>query len=68
MADTFLVNDLFVPSSKIVIKSIVRPLNCYICKKELNGLSITAKVINGKTVFLCSTHVTSGLQNIVSVS
>jgi hypothetical protein len=27
-----------------------------VCKKELNGISLTAKEINQKTVFLCSHH------------
>lgn len=67
MADTFIVHDLFVPNYKIMQKSMVKPLNCYICKKELNGMSITAKVIDGKTVFLCSTHIKSELQQLVSV-
>lgn len=41
---------------KSILKSTVIPLSCYVCKKELNGISLTAKKINGETVFLCSCH------------
>lgn len=68
MADTFIVQDLFLPHVKTLIKSQVMPLTCYVCKKELNGMSITAKIVNGKTIFLCSHHLKSNLQQIVSVS
>jgi len=68
MSDTFIVNDLFIPRSKISLRSQVKPLTCYICKKELNGISITAKVIDGQTVFLCSHHIKSELQQLVPVN
>ncbi len=68
MADTHVIHDLFMPKSKILLRSEVKPLTCYICKKELNGISITAKIIDGNTVFLCSHHIKSGLQQLVSVS
>ncbi len=68
MPDTFIMHDLFVPKFKILIKSEVKPLTCYLCKKELNGMSITAKIIDGKAVFLCSHHLKSDLQQLVSVS
>ena len=68
MTDTFIVQDLFLPHVKTLIKSEVRPLTCHVCKKELNGMSITAKIMNGKTIFLCSHHLKSNLQQIVSVN
>ncbi|MDE1769288.1 MAG: hypothetical protein KGI28_01875 [Thaumarchaeota archaeon] len=56
MADVFIAQDLFVRPQKKLIKSDVKPLTCHVCKKELNGISITAKVLNGNMVFLCSRH------------
>ncbi len=48
--------ELYFKKRKNIIKTSVDPLYCYICKKELNGISITAKIIDGKSVFLCSHH------------
>ena len=56
MTDSFIVQDLYLKSGKKLVKSDVKPLTCYVCKKELNGLSITAKTLNGKMVFLCAHH------------
>ncbi|MEX0764352.1 MAG: hypothetical protein WDZ43_03675 [Nitrosopumilaceae archaeon] len=56
MKNEFLFQDLYLRSKKNIIKSVVIPLSCHVCKKELNGISITAKVINGRSVFLCSHH------------
>lgn len=56
MADLFLYNDLYHKGKKNILNSTVAPLTCYVCKKELNGISITAKIIDDKTVFLCSHH------------
>ena len=56
MKDSFLFQDLYVNKRKNIIKSAANPLSCYICKKELNGGSITAKEIDSKLVFLCSNH------------
>lgn len=49
-------HDIYMPKNKKLTNSIVKPLTCYVCKKELNGISITAKNMNGKMVFLCSHH------------
>jgi hypothetical protein len=56
MTETFLYQDLYQKGKKKFLNSTVAPLVCYLCKKELNGISITAKVIKGKTIFLCSHH------------
>ncbi|CUR52197.1 protein of unknown function [Nitrosotalea devaniterrae] len=56
MADIFIVQDLYMKHGKKIIKSDVKPLTCHVCKKELNGISITAKMYDGKMVFLCSHH------------
>ena len=56
MTEEFLYNDLYHKGRKNILIYAVSPLTCYLCKKELNGISITAKIINGKTVFLCSHH------------
>ena len=56
MVDSFLLQDLYVDKRKDIIKSTVSLLSCYVCKKELNGASITGKEIDGKLVFLCSKH------------
>lgn len=56
MADDVLVQDLYMPRQKKIVRSDVKPLTCHVCKKELNGLSIAAKVLNGKTIFLCAHH------------
>lgn len=53
---SFIIQDVYLPHGKKLVKSDVKPLVCHICKKELNGISITAKTINGKMVFLCSYH------------
>lgn len=68
MADSFIVQDLYVQSGKKLVKSDVKPLTCYVCKKELNGISITAKKLNGKMVFLCTHHYTSKPYQIVLVN
>jgi hypothetical protein len=68
MKNEFVVYDLYVPKDKKMVKSAVKSLTCYICKKELNGISITAKIINGKSVFLCSHHYKAEPYQIVSVS
>lgn len=57
--DSFLVQDLYLPNHKKVTKSNARDLRCAICKKDLYGTSITAKVKDGKIVFLCSKHLNS---------
>jgi len=56
LKNEFLFQDLYLKKSKSIIKSVVSPLSCYVCKKELNGISLTAKKVNGKMVFLCSHH------------
>ena len=58
MTNQFLYHDLYQKGKKHILNSTVLPLTCYICKKELNGISITAKMIDSKTVFLCSHHYT----------
>lgn len=68
MTDSFIVHDLYVPSHKVPVKTVVKPLTCYICKKELNGMSITAKNIEGRTVFLCASHLASDLRQVIAVS
>lgn len=68
MVENFIVQDLYIPHEKKFVKSDVKPLTCYICKKELNGISITAKVINGEMVFLCSLHYQSKPYQVVSVN
>ncbi len=52
----YTLHDIYIPKNKKLITSEVKPLACYICKKELNGVSITGKTVNGKTMFLCSYH------------
>ena len=56
MRESFLLQDLYVDKRKDIIKSTASLLSCYVCKKELNGGSITAKELGGKLVFLCSKH------------
>ena len=56
MTDNFIVQDLYLKQEKKIIKSDVKLLTCHVCKKQLNGISITAKMFNGKMVFLCSHH------------
>jgi len=56
LPNEFLFQDIYFKNNKRIIKSAVVPLSCYVCKKELNGISLTAKEINQKTVFLCSHH------------
>ena len=65
MVDTFIVQDLYIKQGKKIIKSDVKPLTCHVCKKELNGISITAKMYDGKMVFLCSHHQTAKPYQIV---
>lgn len=59
MADSFIIQDLYQKHNKKLVKSDVSPLTCHVCKKELNGISITAKMFKGKMVFLCSHHYTA---------
>lgn len=66
--DSFTIHDIYMPKNKKLIKSIVKPLTCYVCKKELNGVSITGKTMNGRTVFLCSYHFASKPNQIALVS
>ena len=68
MVDAFIAQDLYVKHDKKLIKSDVKPLTCYICKKELNGISITAKILNGNMIFLCSRHYQSDPYEVVSVN
>lgn len=68
MTESFIVQDLYVPHEKKLVKSDVKPLTCHICKKELNGISITAKMVNGEMVFLCSRHYQSEPYRIISVN
>ena len=56
MNEEFLYQDIYQKQKKSILNSTVAPLTCYVCKKELNGISITAKMIDGKTVFLCAHH------------
>lgn len=56
MKGEFLYHDLFQGRKKNILNSTVEPLKCYICQKELNGISITAKILDGKPIFLCSYH------------
>jgi hypothetical protein len=56
LKNEFLFQDLYIKKGKSILKSTVIPLSCYVCKQELNGISLTAKNINGETVFLCSRH------------
>ncbi len=56
MADSFIIQDVYIPHGKKLVRSDVKPLVCHVCKKELNGISITARSIDGKMVFLCSHH------------
>lgn len=56
LADNFIVQDLYFKHEKKIVKSDVTPLTCHVCKKELNGISITAKMFDGKMVFLCAHH------------
>jgi hypothetical protein len=56
MTESFIVQDLYIPHKKSLVKSDVKPLTCHVCKKELNGISITAKMLNNEMIFLCSQH------------
>lgn len=56
MVDSFIIQDLYLKHNKKLVKSDVQPLTCHVCKKELNGISITAKRFKEKMVFLCSHH------------
>jgi len=64
MAEIFIAQDLYMRHEKKLVKSDVKPLRCHVCKKELNGISITAKVLNGEMVFLCSHHYESKPYNL----
>jgi hypothetical protein len=66
LKDPFLIQDLYNTKKKKSLKSTIMPLTCYICKKELNGISITAKIIDGKTIFLCSHHYQANPYQIVT--
>ena len=66
MAETFIAQDLFFQNDRKTTKSSTKSLTCYICKKELDGISITGKNIKGKTIFLCSSHFESTQQQIIS--
>ena len=68
MTETFIVQDLYLQNERKTTKSSAKPVTCYICKKELDGISITGKNIKGKTIFLCASHYESSPQQIVSVS
>ena len=68
MQEIFIIQDLYIPGGKKIVRSDIKPLTCYICKKELNGISITARIVENKTVFLCSHHYRASPQQIVSVS
>ena len=68
MADIFIASDLYMKPEKKLIKSDVKPLTCHVCNKELNGISITAKMLNGNMVFLCSRHFLSDPYEVVSVN
>ncbi len=68
MADDFLIQDLYMPYQKKIVRSDVKPLKCHVCKKELNGLSITAKTLKGKTIFLCAHHYSSKPYQIILVN
>ena len=68
MADSFIIQDLYLKRGKNLVKSDVKPLTCHVCKKELNGISITAKTLNGKMVFLCAHHYASKPYRIVLVN
>lgn len=68
MTDNFLVQELYMKSGKKLVKSDVKPLTCHVCKKELNGISITAKTLNGKMIFLCTHHYASKPYQIVLVN
>jgi hypothetical protein len=67
MADTFIAQEVYLAKQKRFVKTDVKPLTCHICKKELNGISITAKPLNGKMLFLCSYHYQSEPFQMVSV-
>jgi hypothetical protein len=54
MADGFIVQDLYMKYGKKLIKSDVKPLTCHVCKKELNGISITAKTLKMEKWFSCA--------------
>ena len=68
MVDNFIAQDLYMKHEKKLVKSDVKPLTCHICKKELNGISITAKMLNGNMVFLCSRHYQSDPYEVISVN
>ena len=68
MVESFIVRDLYLKHGKKLVTSDVKPLTCHMCKKELNGISITAKKLNGKMVFLCAHHYASKPYQIVMVN
>lgn len=60
MADQFILHDLYLTNRKAVLCSEPKPLICLVCKKDLSGMPITARVVNGKTIFLCPAHLKVG--------
>ena len=68
MAESCIVQDFYMTRDKKFVKTDVKPLICYVCKKELNGISITAKMLNGELVFLCAHHYDSKPFQVVSVN
>ena len=68
MAESYIAQDFYIPYSKKFVKTDVKPLTCHICKKELNGISITAKMLNGELVFLCAHHYDSKPCQVMSVN
>ena len=56
LTDDLIIQDLYLKQAKKIVKSDVTPLTCHVCKKELNGISIAAKMFDGKMVFLCAHH------------
>lgn len=68
MADNFIIHDIYVPNHKTSLQSVTSPLKCHVCKKELDGVSITARVVDGKAVFLCPVHLKVSSRLEVSVS
>ncbi len=67
MGDQFIIQDVYLPNHKAVIHSAVKSLTCMICKKEQSGATITARVINGRTVFLCPLHMKIDPKTLLSV-
>lgn len=52
-----LVQDIFLQESRIFLESTVKPANCCVCNKGLEGgFSITAKNTSLGIVFFCDRH------------